>query len=201
LFIQDISGNTITSPNHNLDEGMYVKFDNLGSVIITPNITGIDTYLVSNVTTNTFDIDGTASGTYIGGGTIKVCNKINIRTKNFSPFANMATDTQISYIQLLLNRTTQGEVTLNIFERSDYNNPIPPITGSSVMRTYPDALDGFAVNQDQIWHTTYRNMITSSFQVQITLSDEQMRDDLIREADFTMHALLFAAQPAGRLRK
>jgi len=191
---------TVTSPNHNLGIGKYVTLNNLTGITITPiapNTT--QTFKVLTVpTANTFTIDGTAVGTYPGGGTITVLNNINITTKEFDFFTQANADNFLEEMHFLLNKTTDGEFTLDVYRNSDNSTGVDPLWGTKTIYTRPEDNDTYANNQQKIWHKTSRNVIGDSFQLKMTLDDSQMRDGAIQESDIVLHALMLVVSPTGR---
>ncbi|MFQ5685095.1 MAG: hypothetical protein ACE5GV_00395 [Candidatus Scalindua sp.] len=191
---------TVTVPNHNLDEGMYVTFQNLTGITITPlapNTT--QTFQIQSiVNANDFTIDGTAVGTYPGGGTVTVLNNINITTKNFDFFTNTNADNFLKEIHLLLGKTSGGEISLDVFRNFDTSTGIDPLLGTKSVLTQPENDDSYASNQNKIWHKSIRNVIGDSFQLQISLDDTQMRTTAIQTSDVVLHAIMLSVEPTGR---
>jgi len=198
LSVTAIAGNLVTSPNHNLQEEQYVKFEDLTGITITPVGHASTTYLVLTVpSANTFTIDGNAAGVYPGGGFINVLNNIDIRTKNFAFF--MAEDTRmlIDHTEWLFTKTSDGEVNLEFYQDFNDVEALDVLRGTKAVRTSPEDNDNFAGAQNKIWHRSARPLICDTFQAQINLSDAQMRDDTIQESDIKLHGILINAAPAG----
>ena len=201
LYIQNISGTTITSPNHCLNNGDYIVIN------MVTGITGINGQIFSvfNATTTTFQINGPVfSGTYTGGGLIQRMYIPFIQTKQFQPGWSIGRKTRLGAQQYLLTTTANGQVTLNIYLSQDsndiYNNgPIVPNAGSvnnaliysTILYTCPEStnlgLTPANINlqmltaappfqQDQTWHRMNTSLIGDTVQVAITLNDLQMRD-------------------------
>jgi len=200
LSVTDITASTVTSLNHNLSIGQYVTFSDLTGVTITPiapNTT--QTFMVLTIpTVNTFTIDGAAAGAYPGGGSITVLNNINIRTKEFDFTTSEDARNLLEEVQFLFDRTSDGEVTLEVYQESADSLPMPVLFGTKAVRTRPESNEAFQSNQKKIWHRTRRNIIADSVQMQITLSDEQMRDPGIQMSSIVMHAILMTVTPTGR---
>ena len=114
LYIQNISGNQITSPNHCLDDGDYIVINNcLGNV--GSQVNG-QIFQVTNPTTNTFNIlPPTISATYQGGGTITRTHNPQIQTKQFPVAWNISRKTRLGPQQYLLSTTDNGQITLLMF--------------------------------------------------------------------------------------
>lgn len=143
LYIQNIVGNTITAPNHCLNNGDYIVITGcLGTV--GPLVNG-QIFQVSNTTTTTFFVSQppTLSGTYLGGGLITRFYIPFIQTKQFPVAWGMARKTRLGPQQYLFTTTTNAQVTLLIFlsQNSSFNfdgnimgyynsGPIVPAIGS-----------------------------------------------------------------------
>ena len=126
LYIQSFSGNTVTSPNHTLNQGDYIIIN--GALGTVSNQVNGNIFSVGNVTENTFTLNpniGTA-GTYFGGGLIKRMYVPFIQTKQFPTAWGLGRKTRLGPQQYLFSYTTAGQITLLIFlsqnSSSAYNN-------------------------------------------------------------------------------
>ena len=210
LIITDVTNATLTLtvPDHNLLEGDFIRLSNMNGLTFTSaNPVGAPLmFKIDSVTTNTItlknDVDPTfiITGTYTGGGLVEVLNNFDIRTKNFTFFADIGFDTLLNDVEVLLEKTSVGECTFNIFQGFNTTQAISPDYGNSTLNTRPEDNDTFGNSQNKIWHFLPRQVISDSFQFQFTLSDAQMRDSDIQGSDFVMHALLIDVEPTGRLR-
>lgn len=153
LYIQSISGLTITSPNHNLNNGDYIV---ISEAIGVSNLNGA-IFGVTTVTVNTFILslaDGQAVpiGTYFGGGLIQRMYIPFIQTKQFPVAWDMAKKTRLGAQQYLLSTTSNGQVTLLIYlstvDGNAYNDtPVAPdpdsennsLIYSTVLYTCPES--------------------------------------------------------------
>ncbi|HMK58320.1 MAG TPA: hypothetical protein VK462_04655, partial [Nitrososphaeraceae archaeon] len=200
LYIQSFSGNTVTSPNHCLNNGDYIII--LGSIGTISTVVNNIIFRISNATVNTFNVDATPvlTGTYFGGATIKRMYIPFIQTKQFPPSWGISRKTRIGTQQYLLSKTTKSQMTLLIYlsqnDESPYNfGPIPPqlntvndsLIYSTVLYTCPEStnlgLTPANINlqmvtgnqQEQIWHRINTSLIGDTIQIGFTLSDDQMR--------------------------
>src|SRR6185295_4740558 len=144
LYIQIFSGNTITSPNHNLNEGDYIIISGcLGT--IAPFVNN-QIFSVANPDANTFRLNPLiGSGTYLGGGVITRMYVPYIQTKQFPLNWSTGRKTRIGVQQYLLSTTSLGQIQLLIFlsqnDAAAYNEgPILP--------------DPSSVNDSLIYSTT-----------------------------------------------
>jgi hypothetical protein len=121
LGIQNIVGNLFTSPNHCLNDNDYVILNGiLGTLgaILNGNI-----FTISNTTTNTFQINYTGSGTYLGSGYIQRIYIPFIQTKQFPVAWSMSRKVRLGPQAYLFATTPNGQITLNIYLSQDGANP------------------------------------------------------------------------------
>ena len=112
-YIQDVSGTTITSPDHNLNVGDFIL---ISGMIGSTNLNGT-IQQVNPVNRNTFTINDPATGTYLGGGVYTRYVTPMIQSKQFPTYWGDAYGVRIGTQRLLF----QG------------NDPIPAkhITGAT----------------------------------------------------------------------
>ena len=200
LYIRSISGNTITSPDHTLNDGDYIVISGaLGT--IGPEING-NIYSIFNATETTFMCSPSLMvGTYLGGGVIKRMYVPFIETKQFPVAWEMGRKTRIGFQQYLLSTTPAGEIQLLIYLSQNSTSPkaLPnnlPTNNATVygttLFTCPEGtnlgLTPANVNlqmptafppgqQQQIWHRINTSLIGDTVQLAFTMSDEQMREE------------------------
>ena len=140
LTITAITGNTttptqITSPNHNLQTGAVVSISGIptgtpfasslngnvfGVIVNTANTFLLMVYDPDTGQFSTPQLDVPA--TYIGGGQISVRDNFRIVSKKFN-FLDIGQNIQIGYIDILMNTSEDGAITLNIYIDYDDNSP------------------------------------------------------------------------------
>ena len=200
LYIRSISGNTITSPDHTLNDGDYIVISGaLGTIGSTING---NIYSVFNATENTFMCSPSLmAGTYLGGGVIKRMYVPFIETKQFPVAWEMGRKTRIGFQQYLISTTPNGQIQLLIYLSQNSTSPkaLPnnlPTNSATVygttIYTCPEGtnlgLTPANINlqmptafhpgqQQQIWHRINTSLIGDTVQLAFTMSDEQMRDD------------------------
>lgn len=199
LSIASFSGNTVTSPNHCLNNGDYIIINgSIGS--INTQVNG-KIFSVSNVSTNTFMLNpNITSATYLGGGTISRLYVPFIQTKQFPAAWDMARKTRLGPQQYLLTSTPNAQITLYIYlsqnATSPYNfGPVIPsqnsinqgLVYSTVLYTCPESTNlgltpansnlqmPTANEQAQIWHRLNTSLLGDTIQLGFTISDDQMR--------------------------
>jgi hypothetical protein len=229
LYIQSISGLTITSPFHNLNDGDFIIINN---AIGMTNLNGA-IFQVTEATANTFVLglglgQAAPTGTYAGNGVIQRMYIPFIQTKQFPVVWEMARKTRIGVQQYLLTTTDNGQVTLLIFLSMDAANPyndstIVPSTEpvpdnnsliySTILYTCPEStnlgLTAANINlqmitasqQQQIWHRMNTSLIGDVVQIGITLSEEQMRStDFSSQFDeIELHGFIMDVNPSQLL--
>lgn len=200
LEISNMSGNTITCPDHNFVNGDYVL------ITAATGFTGWNgtIFSIANATANTFDIFSSitvpptpapsASG-YTGGGLITHMPNITITTKQFNPFYQDGGSVKLNYLDIYCDRTDEGEFTANFFTSSNTSVPIE----SKTVSTSPEPSSSYSANQSRIWHRIFTNSFGSFFQHTITLNDSEMRDLDIATSDIRIHGLIYYVDRAGRI--
>lgn len=201
LYISAISGSIITCFNHSLNTDDYIIIS--GALGVT-GVNGIITQ-VKPIDNDTFSIQITAVGTYIGGGLITRLYIPFIQTKQFPVAWDLGRKTRIGAQQYLLSKTSNAQITLLIFLSQDsadaFNNspiiPAPNVTNdslvySTILYTCPEStnlgltpantnLQMIAFPQTgtsgsaQLWHRMNTSLIGDTVQLGFTLSDDQMR--------------------------
>jgi hypothetical protein len=123
LFIEAISGSTITSPDHCLNTGDYIVITGaLGTV--DPQINSF-TFQITVVDNNNFTIEPNLTGsfTYLGGGLITRIYVPLILTKQFPVAWEMARKTRLGPQQYLFTTTQTGQITLQIYLSQNSSTP------------------------------------------------------------------------------
>ncbi len=195
LTIQSFSVNTVTSPDHCLNDGDYIIIDSCIGTI--SSIVNGKIFSISQATQNTFDlspnIDATGL-TYLGLGTITRMYVPQIQTKQFPTYWAMARKTRLGPQQYLFTTTAKSQITLFIFlsqnADSPYNDNTEENDGliyTTVLYTCPEStnlgLTAANINlnlvtsraQAQTWHRMNTSLIGDTVQIGFTLSDDQMR--------------------------
>lgn len=124
LNIQFFTGNTVTSPNHGMNNGDYIIINGAQGAIAS-QVNGI-VFSISTVTQNTFNllqpINSTGSD-YQGGAQIQRIYIPFIQTKQFPTGWGIGRKTRIGPQQYLISYTPQGQITLLIYLSQDAEDP------------------------------------------------------------------------------
>ena len=212
-FISAISGNTITSPNHCLNNGDYILIQNcLGDATITAINGQIYQISVDPTAANTFTLlpvvgQPVPSGTYLGNGTFSRLTNINIQTKQFPVFWQDSRQTRIGTQKYLLENTPRGQLTVNLLVSQNVvlsaNDPqySAYLPFSNVLFTSYEGsdLNQMQVNQDQIWHRINTSVIGDTVQLAFNLSDAQMRNINANQEEITLFAFILTVYPGPPL--
>lgn len=229
MVIQYITGNTVTSPNHGLNNGDYIIISEaLGAIGSQINEVIFSVFLVDQ---NTFQLKESVSSTgtdYNGGGLIRRIYVPFIQTKQFPTGWGIGKKTRIGVQQYLLSRTALGQITLLIFLSQDATLPYnangyvnDQITGppndslvySTVLYTCPESTNlGLtpaninlqmvtASTQAQIWHRINTSLIGDTVQLGFTLSDDQLRNENLNNqfVEIEIHGFILDVNPSMTL--
>lgn len=198
-YIKSISGSTITSPGHGLNDGDYIVISGaLGTISSQVNgkIFSVMTTSSGTYTPDSFVVSPPLiSGTYLGLGVFKRMYVPQIQTKQFPVAWDMARKTRLGPQQYLFTTTPKGQITLLIFlsqnAASSYNGPDQnndSLIYTSVLYTCPESTNlGLtpaninlqmltATQQSQIWHRMNTSLLGDTVQIGFTMDDSQMRD-------------------------
>lgn len=199
LYIQNISGNIVTSPDHTLNDDDFIII----SGAVGTNVSAVNgkIFQVNPIDDNTFTITPppALSVTYLGKGLIKRIYTPLILSKQFPVAWDMGRKTRIGPQRYLFTTTTDGQITLQIYlsqnMSSSYNfGPVVPFVNSQnnslvysdILYTCPEGqnITGSASNinlnlltagqQEQTWHRMNTSLIGDTVQVGFTLSEEQL---------------------------
>ena len=124
-------------------------------------------------------------GTYIGGGQIAVRDNFRIVSKKFN-FIEEGQNIQLGYIDLLVDRTSNGGISLNVY--SDYNNNSPinlypenvdPDSGipDSFFNTTIDTFQTTGLSSSKLWKRTFCPVRSNFITIEWTLSNAQMNGE------------------------
>jgi len=209
---------TVTATDHNLRKGQYVYFQGITG---TGNLTLINNKIFkvisSNYTASTFDfiyedaIGSILAGTYSGGGLMSRVSQISIRTKEYNFYAKDGRNAYVSKVDFMVDKTASGEIQVDFYVstadipllQDSAGNGV--LLGSGTLDTFPyidtnplvPAPVQFEKDAVRLWHPVYFQADGEVVQLQLVLNDAQMRNVLIREADFVLHAMCIYAQPTS----
>ena len=213
----------ITSNDHNLaSSANLVPAD--GQVVQLINMTGDYSYLnnlivgISRIDDNNFSIYTYSSdtesfsepvlfqsGTYNGSGSIIVRDGFSIQSKKFN-FLDEGNTIQLGYIDVLMNTTSNGAITMNVY--ADYNDSQPINTYPQNANDVTDEPDTFfnsviptSVSVDRSstknWQRIYCATRASFLTTEFTLSNAQL-NGVEQENDVQIDCQVMWVRRAGR---
>ncbi len=204
LYITDMNSglSQLTIVDHNLKEEDYILVEDSQGVT---SLNGIVVQVQQIIDEDTIVIDTPFTGTYAGDGKVSRISNLKVLSKQFNPGTPVGQQFRVPYMDFLLNRTTNGEISLNYLIDTASGDSIQDQVGSNILLgnntlfTRPEENQAFQINQQQIWHRYYIQTQSQFLQLLFFMSDAQMRDLEIARSDFELHAMLFYAEPQGRI--
>jgi hypothetical protein len=82
------------------------------------------TKIATVIDANNFTVDAAYVGTFTGSGTVTVVNNISILTKKFNPYISNGSQVRLGRADLYLDKTTNGQITVNVYINEDNSTPI-----------------------------------------------------------------------------
>lgn len=207
---------TLTIIDHTLTPQDYISIGNLQGVTIT-DITGNNPviFLVNSVVdANTITIGNndnplTLTGTYAGGAVAGRVSNIDILSKQWNPYLNKGRNFYLARIDFCVERTSEGEITVDYFPSGSEQSMLEYGNGGSVgsganmgngvleTRPYDPAIYPFEQVQDRLWHPVYFQTDGQTIQIRLYFTDAQIRNPDIAWEDFVMEGLVLHTQPTS----
>jgi hypothetical protein len=201
------TGTTITI---NVDSTNFTAYTSGGTATLAFN--GQIGRVISTIDANNFviDIPFPTGSNYQGLGTYTRLSQPLLQTKQFPFYWNEGRQVRLAVQKYLMDFTANAQVTVNIYLSQNpdesFNDPfinVPPnsLVYSQVMFTCPESTNigltpanvnlqmPTAEGQYQIWHRFNTSLIGDSFQIGITLSDDQMRNLTYATSEITLHGM------------
>lgn len=202
---------TITSPNHCLQDGDFIQISGVIGVINVNN----QIFKIVLVDSDKFNLllDENQSELppaevsfapgfigYLGLGVYSRLSNLNIITKQFPMHWGSRRKTRVGTQRFLMDETENGEVTINVYvNQSDIASSSPAVSSypafTNVMLTRPEPNMPSQATQDEIWHRVSNSFNGDTVQFEITLSEDQMRDELIVNSDVVLNAICLEMYP------
>lgn len=215
----DGNGNTqITSYNHCLTSNNPSTFTT--DFIYIEGCLGTNASTINNavysvirvIDENNFVVEFPYNGAdYAGLGEFRRLSQPIVQTKQFPLFWDQGRQVRLGRQQYLFDKTADGEVTVDIYLSQDDNDPwnnsnfsgTPNgLVYSQIVSTAlePNNLQSMVgKGQQQIWHRVNTSLIGDTFQVGVTLSDDQMQDFDIATDEIVLHGMNFSVSPGPYL--
>jgi hypothetical protein len=214
----NVNPTTLTVYNHNLSEGQIIQISDIPAMtgyaelnggIFSVVPTGVNTLqlFVYNPVTDSFDIPQTdASQTFSGYGQIAIRDNFLIQSKKFN-FMDEGQNVQLGHIDILMNTTSAGAISLYLFLDYNDNAPInilsqnqnsdtnkPDTFFNSILPTYQNG----GIESDKCWHRIFCPVRGAFLTVVWTLSNLQMIG-VEQESDVQIDAQILWLRKGGRL--
>jgi len=204
LYITDmtVATKTLRIISHNLSSNDYILIEEAqGSTTLNGTITRVQ----SVTDANNIIVDDAFTGTYTGGGKVTRISGLNILTKQFNPGTPVGQTFSIPYIDILMNITSAGEITVEYFTDSQTGASVQSqansgvLLGSSVITTQSEKSLGVATYDTYEWHRYFLQAISSFIQLRFTLSADQISNYLIATSNIELQGINLYVTPHGRL--
>ena len=199
----------ITVPDHNLESGetiyitgvLYTTSTNINNRIY--NVSRFDGNKLElfewNFTTEQYDIASvTATGTYIGGGRVTLLPFIDMRTKDFNPYAEIGRQMRMSYIDFMLDVTDTASMSVNLW----LNSSPATVKGNMLIgnRNVPTSTPQpyYTPTSQYAWHRFYAQVVGQFVGVQLTYDDNLRNKLLTYQQDWELNSFTLWSIPGGR---
>lgn len=222
LTINGITGFTTTatsinSINHNLVTGQVIEIEDIptgsGYASLNNGIFGVVVADADNFFLYKFDADSdefddpqvNPPATYIGGGQISIRDNINIVSKKFN-FLDKGQSIQFGFMDILMNSTDAGAITMNVYMDYDDTQPIntlpqnvvvgSPNTPDTFFNTIIPTFSEVPNSSTKNWQRIYCNSRGAFITLQFTFSNAQMAGQE-QENDVQIDSQILWIRPAG----
>jgi hypothetical protein len=220
--IISVSGTSITINVDSTNFNVYVS-----GGIATYSFNNVVGKVIQVVDKDNFVIDlSFPPVTYIGLGSFVRLSQPLLQTKQFPVYWEQGRQVRVSVQKYLLDRTSNGQITANIYLSQDpttvwNGGSVTPVTNpavdnsslvySQLVYTCPESTNlGLTPaninlqtvtsgNQSQIWHRMSTSLQGDSVQLGITLNDSQMRTIDFCFSEITLHAINLIVSPGPSL--
>lgn len=212
---------TITSVNHCLTAANPLTGDGdfiyIQGCLGTTSINNVVAKVIDVQDVDTFTVDlEFPAGTYLGLGTFARLSQPLLQTKQFNFYWERGRQAILGTQKYLLDRTANGQATVNIYLSQDDTDVFNGLNNnaviySQILYTCPESINigltpantnlqmPTAASQYQIWHRFNTSLIGDTFQIGITLSEEQMKNYQYATSDIALHAIVLTSQPGPQL--
>jgi hypothetical protein len=213
IILTIISHNLTSSPVITPYDYDFILIENVVADVTTMatlNMNIFDVYSVTNantivINTNNRSFAPLTSGTYYGSGTASRVSNIQMKTKQWNPYANNAQDFHLAKIDFAVIRTNSGQITV------DYNPSASPISligggvasqsimGTGILETSPYNPNLYPLEQYQtlLWHPLYFQSTGSFIQLVMSFNQSQMQTPTISLVPFEIQGMCLYTRPTS----
>lgn len=206
---------TFTVIDHNLSVGDYIRITDITNAgggnltLLNGNIYQVQMLNPAEANRFTITYDTTPdvlTGTYTGGGLIARVSRIQILTKQYNFYRDKGRNAYVSKVDFLVDTTAHGEIGVDYYvstnpvsmnEASSVDTGTGSLLGTGNLETFAYPTVPFEENSSQVWHPVYFQADGEFIQLDIALTDDQMRNEQIRQSPFEMHAMIFNCMPSS----
>ncbi len=193
-------------------EGDYIIFEGASTITGMTNLDKLIKPVLSVVDKDTITVQFTAadniSGTYLGGATVARVSNIQIRSKQWNPYDKEGQNVYLARIDFAVTKTEDGEILVDYYPSASQLSMVQggqatnSIMGTSVLETKPYDINLYPFEQVQtrLWHSVYFQASGECIQIDMYMTDEQMRNKAITWSSFEIQGLvLHTARASDRL--
>jgi len=201
----------VTAAGNSFNVGDLCQIQN---VLGMTEINGVTARVVSSGSTFTIDLDTSlytaysssgvaqnlmapmeyvnlSAGTFGGFGEIERVDNFTVLTKKFNPYLEEDGSSRLGWIDFYFDSTEGGKFSVNLYVDGNQSDVMNPTTTenreSNAVETFPNAFE--MKNQDTLWHSLFNECTGNFYQIEITLSEEQMNSNQISSSEVVLYAL------------
>ena len=200
LQVSNIDGETLTVIDHNLIEGSFVHLHNSGdddNDII---------YKVSEILTDdTITLSGVDLAAYVGGATLSRVSKVSIKSTAWNPYSKQGFNVNLHKITFAVRSTEAGEISVSYnpsqsgLDMINEGEQSGAWLGTNVLETFPYDLVPLEASQSLLWHSVYFQGQGNSIQINLTWSDDQMKNVSIMSSTLEIEGIILNTSSAGSM--
>ena len=210
MMITDITSDSVTCPDHGLDDSDFIIIDGIIGYGSTLNDTIFKVFVVDSntlrlfslaspgFTGSLFEVINLGAGTYIGGGKLSHVNNIKIKSKRFN-FMDSGVSTKLGYIDFLCNRTSLGKFNVDMYSGNNTSQAIntEDTERGRTVATFPYEDENNGI--DKVLRRLFVNAVSQNVQFDIEIDDVNMMNKDIVASDIDIAAITVWVNGAGRI--
>ncbi len=204
-----VSPNTLTIPNHNLEDGEIIQVQGCLFSGTDPLINDI-LYCVTRIDANTISTstwDGTiyvstpiaAAGTYIGEGVVILYPRLFVQTKDYNPYLTQGNQLKIIYVDFLTENTGANTAfSVDLYVNTSDSVKANVLTGNQESETYLPS-PYYVPNSDIAWHRFYATSNGQFIRIIMTFDNDLMDDQTNLDSDWVLNAMTLWVRPGSKV--